>query len=83
LRPRFATVDCFHEENSESYWTYSDNCSVPSSLRRLVPKSIKNAWLKVRGVQTGGAAGHFRFTPVSDPHSFPASWGAQVYRCQK
>jgi SAM-dependent methyltransferase len=83
LRPHFGTIECFHEENPESYWTYSDHCSIPKSVRRLIPRSFKNAWLKARGVQTGGVAGHFQFTPVTDPDRFPDSWGAQVYRCRK
>ena len=83
LRPHFASVACFHEENPDSYWTYSDNCWIPASFRRVIPKSVKNAWLKGKGVQSGGVAGHFQFTPVVDPAVFPGTWGAQVYRCQK
>jgi SAM-dependent methyltransferase len=83
LRPQFRTVACFHEENPESYWTYSDHCWVPTPVRRLIPARVKNVWLKGRGVRQGGAPGRFRFVPIEDPRTFPASWGAQVYRCQK
>lgn len=83
LQPHFSSVACFHEENPDSYWTYSDHCWVPGSVRRLVPKTVKDSWLKTRGVERGGVAGRFRFTAIADPRSFPDSWGAQVFRCQK
>ncbi|MCI4353616.1 MAG: methyltransferase domain-containing protein [Thermoplasmata archaeon] len=83
LRPHFASVSCFHEENPESFWTYSDNCWVPASLRQLVPKRVKAAWLHGRGVEPGGTPGRFHFSEVQDPARFPASWGAQVYRCRR
>ncbi len=83
LASYFPAVKTFHETNPEAFWAYSEQCWVPRRMRQLVPKMVRNAWLRLRGVHGSGTPGRFRFEPVEDIHRFPRAWGAQLHLCRK
>jgi SAM-dependent methyltransferase len=83
LRRSFPEVHCYQQSSPRAYWEYSDHCAIPPRIRKLVPRSLRTAWLRFRGVGKFESAEAFHFDPVSGPAQFPPSRETQVYRCRK
>ena len=83
LHRSFAEVHCFQQGSPRSYWEYSDHCAIPPRFRKLVPQSIRAAWLRFRGVGKHEPVEAFRFDPVADPALFPTDRETQVYECRR
>ncbi len=77
----FSDVDL--RSRTQEFRDYAYGCRMPRVLRRLFPNSVKNMWLKMKGLQRPLPRENFRIEIVKDGDKFDDTLPVQLVLCEK